>query len=411
MTGNGSRAHGGRHGPFAGVRLVEVGGLSAAYCGKLMGDLGADVVKVEQPGGDKSRALPPLWPAGSQPSHSLPFLYLNTSKRSVTLDLSKQAGRDLFRRLIATSDILVETFSPRASEAMGLGYSSLSQAPPSLIMTSITGFGQTGPQRDCPTSDTVAFALSGLMSWTGPADHPPLRWPGTLIHNVCGLHAAAAISMALLDREMTGSGRHIDISMQEALTSFSTLTGVAKFQDDGVKQKRGFALNAVGTPTGLFPCKDGVVSLAVGRPHMWAPLARWIAEVTGHEEVLDPIFEDRYQRLQSADLINGWVTELTGRFTMEEIFREGQARGLVVAPLNACANLVDNIQLTERRFFTPVAHAQGTLPYPGAPYKFSETPWEIARHAPDPGEHNQEVYGEIGLSKQEIKELAAQAVI
>ncbi|MEE9284767.1 MAG: CoA transferase, partial [Dehalococcoidia bacterium] len=391
MTGNGLRGRSGRDGPFTGVRLVEVGGLPASYCGKLLGDLGADVVKVEPPGGDATRTLPPTWPAGAQPGHSLPFLYLNTSKRSVTLNLRDRAGVDLFRRLVAASDVLVEAFPPGELDAMDLGHAMLSKDHPSLIMASISGFGQTGPRKDCPASAMVAFALSGLMWWTGPADQPPLRLPGALIDNICGLQATAAIGMALYDRDITGAGRHIDISMQEALTSFTSLTGVAKFLDDGVQQKRGASLHAVGTPTGLYPCKDGAISLAVGRPHMWAPLARWVAEVTGHDAILDPIFEDRYQRLQSVELIEKWVTDLISRFTMEEAFHEGQRRGLVMAPLNACANMVDHLQLTEREFFAPVAHPEGTLRYPGAPYKLSETPWEIARRAPDPGEHNAEV--------------------
>jgi len=375
--------------------VIEIGNLAAAYCGRLLADLGAEVIKVEPPGGDSARRVPPLWPEDGPEACSIAFVYANASKRSVVLDLASATGRAALRRLAAGADVLVESFAPGELDALGLGYRHLSPEHSALIMTSITGFGQDGPYRDHAWNDAVAFAMSGLMATSGPAGFPPMRLPGSLVYYIGGIQAAAGTAMALLEQEITRTGVHIDISMQEALTSISTLTGVAKFLEDGVKETRGEPLHAAGSPSGLYPCRDGLIALSIGRPHMWAPLARWIAEVTGHTEVLDPIFNDRYQRIANADLVQMWVSDLTSRFTMDEAFHQGQARGLVMAPLNTCASLLDHRQLAARRYFIEIEHAGRRVRCAGAPYALGLTPWAIAGPVPAAGQHTEEVLAEV----------------
>lgn len=231
---------------------------------------------------------------------------------------------------------------------------------------------------------------------------------------LASLHAAAAATMALVARWQTGRGQHVDISMQEAVASITHLFGAAKYLDDGILVTREQQSNIGGAPTGYHPCKDGLISLSVGRAWMWPILARWMAEVTGNQAILDLRFEGpSINRVQYADLINLWVDEFTMLFTKDEFYHEAQKRKLAVAPISAPADLLGNQQLAARGFWVEVEHpATGKLRYPGAPYKLSPTTWAIRRPAPRPGEHNKEVLcEELGVSRRRLLELARAGVV
>jgi crotonobetainyl-CoA:carnitine CoA-transferase CaiB-like acyl-CoA transferase len=384
---------------LAGRRVLEIADEKGVYCGKLFADMGADVVKIETPGGDATRDLPPFWKDTPHPERSLFFLYTNTNKRSVTLDLQRPEGQDLFRALAQTADVVIETLPPGRLDELGVGYAALSRQNPALVLTSITGFGQTGPYRDWKTADIVANALSGVMHVTGDADDPPVTLAGAQAYFMASTYAATSSAIALHHASTTGKGQHVDISVHEVMASVSHICGAGKYLDDGIVPRRmGTGLFA-SVPSGTYPCTDGLVYLMINRPLHWQALARWIAEVTGNDAVKEAIFDGPSSNRQPyRDLLDVYISDLTSRFSVEQIYQEGQRRHIAFTPVNGAVAVVRDAHLAARQFFTEVDHPElGTLRHPGAPYKHTVTPWRIARPAPRIGEHNEEVYGgELG---------------
>ena len=407
MTGPGARALHGR-------RVLDLAGASGAYCGKLLAEMGADVVKIEPPGGDPARRAPPCWRDADGAETSFAFLYANTSKRCVTLDLERSAGRELLLRLAARADLVIETFPPGHLAARGLGYGALRAANPRIVVTSITGFGQTGPHRDYRSSDLVAGALGGALYVTGDADDPPVALAGAQSHVTASSFAAVSSLIALLHAGRTGEGQHVDVSVQEAVASMTHICGAGKFLDDGiVPKRRGTGLFA-SVPSGAYPCKDGLVYLMVNRPLHWKALAEWIHEVTGNEEVLDPVFEGpSSRRIEYRELIDIFVSDLTQQLTVAEVYHEGQRRHIALTPVSTAAKVAADPQLAARGYFVPVTHPGGAaLPYPGAPYRHERTPWALRGPAARPGEHNEAVYcGELGLGADALRALRSDGVV
>lgn len=398
---------------MAGRRVLELADEKGVYCGKLLADMGADVLKIEPPGGDATRHIPPFWEDRPDPDGSLFFLYMNTSKRGVTLNLTRHQGRELFKQLARTADIIIETFPPGRLDALGVGYDALKADHPALVFTSITGFGQTGPYRHFAAADIVANALGGVMSVTGAAEDPPVTLAGSQAHVMASTYAAVSSMMALHHATRSGTGQHVDISVEETTASVTHICGVGKWLDDHIVPKRmGTGLFA-SVPSGAYRCKDGLIYLMINRPLHWKALAEWIREVTGHDAVLDPLFDGpSANRHASRDLIDFYITELTSRYTVDEIYREGQRRHLAVTPVNTAAAVADDPHLAARQYFVEVAHTdRGTLKYPGAPYRHAATPWRISRPAPRIGEHNDEIYGALGLSPKTLRTFAESGII
>jgi len=393
MDTTGAAALGGR-------RVLELADEKGVYCGKLLADMGADVIKVERPGGDATRQIPPFVRDEPDPDGSLFFLYTNTSKRGVTLDLGRAEGQDLFRRLARTANLVVETFAPGRLDGLGLGYASLSAANPGLVLTSITGFGQTGPHRDFRPADIVASALGGSMYVTGEAEDPPVRLAGSQAYVAASVAAAASSLIALYHSSASGRGQHVDISIEEVTTSVTHICGVGKWLDDGIIPRRSGTGLFASVPSGTYPCRDGTVYLMVNRPLHWKALAQWIHEETGNQEVLDPIFEGPSSSRQPVrELIDVFVGDLTRRFTVDAIYHEAQRRHLAVTPLNTAAAVARDPHLAARSYCVEVEHPKaGRLKQPGAPYRHSETPWSVSRPAPGVGQHNEDVFcGELGV--------------
>ncbi len=401
-------------GALTGRRVLELSDEKGAYCGKLLADLGADVIKLEPPGGHPSRRTPPRVRASSGREESLSFLYMNTSKRGVTLDLRKPPGRELFAKLASSADIILETLAPGTLEGLGLGYESLRQGNARLVLTSITGFGQTGPHRDFRSSDLVASALAGAMCVTGEEEDPPVRLVGSQAHIAASSVAAASSLIALLASSLSGEGQHVDISVQEAVVSVSHICGVGKWLDDGIIPKRQGTGLFASVPSGAYPCQDGSVYLMVNRPLHWTALAEWVHEVTGNREILDPMFEGASSKRQPyRELLDVYISDFTACLTVEAAYREGQSRHIAVTPIHTAAAVTEDPHLASRGFFEEVEHpTAGRLTYPGAPYRHSETPWRIYRPAPTLGQHNREIYcDELGLSEAELHTLQAGGVI
>ena len=249
---------------------------------------------------------------------------------------------------------------------------------------------------------------------TGEEDDPPVKLAGSQAYMMASTYAAVASMVALWHSSISGKGQHVDISVEEATVSVSHICGVGKWLDDGiVPRRRGSGLFA-SVPSGAYPCSDGMIYLMINRPLHWQALARWINEVTGNQEVLDPMFEGpSSQRQPYRELLDLYISELTSRFTVAELYHEGQRRHIALTPVNGAPAVARDEHLVARRYFVEVEHRiGGALAYPGAPYRHSATPWRIVRPAPDVGEHNREIYaGELGVSQEELRSLASSGVI
>ena len=399
---------------LSGRRVLEIADESGAYCGKLLADMGADVIKVEPPGGGESRSIPPFLGDEPGPDRSFQFLYLNTSKRGVTLDIRRPESRPILRELALGADIVLETLPPGELEGLGIGYPTLAAAKPAAVVTSITGFGQTGPRSGWKSSDLVAGAMGGPLYVTGDAEDPPVSLAGQQQFLMACAFAASASMMALLCAGRTGKGQHVDIALQETTLAVSHISGVGKWLDDGIIPRRvGTGLTA-SVPSGAYPCTDGRIYLMVNRPAHWKALAQWIHEETGNEEVLDPLFEGpSSRRIEYRELLDLFISELTGRHTVEEIFHEGQRRHIAFTPFRSPQGVADDPHLASRNYFVELDHPRvGRLRYPGAPFRPEGTPWALSRPAPGIGEHNDEVFrGELGLGEETLRTLSETGVI
>jgi len=401
-------------GALHGRRVLDLADAKAAYCGKLLADAGADVIRVEPPGGDALRRMPPFLRDEPGQDAGLFHLYANTSKRAITLALERPEGAALLRRLARGADLVIETFAPGRLDALGLGWERLRAENPRLVLTSVTGFGQRGPWSGFASADLVACALGGQLHVTGAAEDPPVVLAGFQAYVLGGTCAAAASLMAMLAASATGQGQHVDVSLEEVMTSTTHICGAGKYLDDGlVARRRGTGLFA-STPSGAYACRDGLVYLTINRPLHWQALAAWVHETTGCEEILDPLFEGpSSNRTEHAELLDLYLADHWARLRVAEAVAEGQARHLAVTPVHGASDVLGDPHLRERGFFVEVEHPRaGRLAMPGAPFRAARTPWRIARPAPGVGEHDEEVYGrELGLSDDERRALRARGVI
>ena len=396
-------------------RVLDLSGPEAVFCGKLLADYGADVIRVEPPGGDPLRSRGPF--AGDQegPDRSLYFLFYNTNKRSITLDLQTEKGRDLFRQLVAQSDVVVESFPVGQMASLGLGYGDLKAINPGIVMASVTPFGQTGPWKDYKSSDLIALAASGFMQITGEPDGPPMRQGNDQSHFPGAQFAAASILAALYYRDFNGGeGQHIDISLQEALITYYTDAHPAlahMLLGDNVT--RVGATSTLVIPLGAYPSSDGWISAGIITPREWDNLSEWIYEVTGNEEVLNEAYKGGNQdRAPYNDIITALVIDFTTRYTSEYLFHEGQRRNLVFIPVNTVSDLLADPQLEASNFWFGIDHPEtGTLQYPIGVFD-SEEVSPATNPAPTLGQDNQAIYaGELGLSESEMVSLRNEGVI
>ena len=396
-------------------RILDLTGPEAVFCGKLLADYGADVVKVEPPGGDPTRNKAPFIGDEVGIDRSSYFLFYNTNKRSVTIDIDTPKGQELFKKLAKTADVLIESFPVGHMESKGLGFDSLNAIKPSLVMASVTPFGQTGPWSGYQSSDLISLAASGFMQITGDPDGPPLRQGNEQSHFPGAQYAAAAIMGALFYRDMQGGGgQYIDVSQQEAMITYYTDAHPAL-----AWMQRGENVTRVGTnstlviPLGAYPSSDGWISAGIITPREWENLSQWMYEVTGNEEILNDDYKGGNQdRAPFNDIITALVIDFTTRFTSEELFHQGQERNLVFIPVNTVSDLLVDPQLEASNFWFDIDHAEaGTLRYPLGVFD-SEEVSPTTNPAPHLGQDNEAILcGELGLSQSELFSLRSQGVV
>ena len=374
------------------LRVLELGGPMGQHCGKLLADMGADVVKIEPPGGDPARRTGPFARDVEDPEGSLYFLYFNTNKRSLVLDLASAADRTRLRRLAATADVVLDSFPPGFLDEQGVGYRSLSRVNPALVMTSITPFGLTGPYRSFAGSDLVAQAMGGLMYVQGDDAKPPCAAPFDLAYQLASRHAAFATLAALRGRRSTGRGRHVDVSLQEVVAHL--LFTVAKYAFDGqIVRRAGRLITNAPPPSGYYCCKEGRwVSVSVIFLRHWQTLAQWI----GNEVLKESLWEDRAFRYANQDLVIDAMEKFVGGFDLEEFVAAAQERGLSAVPINTLRGVVESPKNEARSWFADSVHPRlGPHRFPGAPYRLCKTPWRVHRSAPLLGQHSQEILAEL----------------
>ena len=396
-------------------RVLDLADEKGAYCGKLLGDLGAEVVKVEPPGGAKTRFRGPFFKNEVHPEKSLHFLYFNTSKGSITLNLENSAGQEIFKKLVRKADVVLESFPVGYLAKLGLDYPKLKKINPKLVMASITPYGQKGPLSGYKAEDINVMAMSGYMQLVGEPDQAPLVLGGEQSFYPGSQYAAVGTMAALFYRDsVSGKGQYVDVSMQEAMISYwQEQTPVTMWQKTKENNTRVGAMDAMVTPCGLYPCKDGWISLCIVTPQEWDTLSQWIHEVTGDDEVL----KDEYKgglldRMPVRDMVNVLVINFTEKLTGREIFLEGQKRKLVVMPVNDVPALVNDSQLNSRGFWVELNHpVVGKLKYPKGPL-YSDAIGAPTKVAPLLGEDNERIYcKELGYSKEDLAVLRAAGVI
>ena len=397
-------------GALDGVNVLDLTHhVAGPYCAKLLADFGASVTKVERPGaGDAARGWAPFAGDEAHPEKSLAFLYLNTNKRSVTLDFKTADGKALLLRMAERADLVVENFRPRSLPNAGLGYEDLTRVNPSLVMASISNFGRTGPYRDYEATDIVEYALSGIQYIFGDNEREPIKHGFDQAQYKAGTDAAAAALVALYHRAMTGEGQHVDVSIQECVAAGLRDTASAYAYTGAVKWRRPSETGEL--PRAPVATRDGyIVPIAFGG-------ADWSATVEFLDE--DALRDERFStpegRLQNAAEVDAILRQTFARYNKEDLFyRANQVRGLIYGIAQDARELHENPQYRHRGYFAEVAHpVAGAAAYPGAPFGMSRTPWSVRSPAPTLGQHNVEVYaGELGLSSDEINRLRAAGTI
>ena len=400
-----------------GVRVLDVSyGIAGPFCAKMLADYGAEVIKVEPPGlGDPSRTVGPFPDGVSHSEKSALYLHLNTNKKGVTLDIETRAGVGIFKRLVQESDVLVESFLAGKMARLELGYETLKGQRPSLVMTSVTPFGQTGPHKDYEYTELTIFAMGGAMHREGLPDREPLKYGGEIAQYFAGTAAAAATMTALFGVAMTGLGDWIDISIQECMAGHPHQIGrrtpfVYSGEPDGRRQPRVTAAGgrepyAVGT----FRCKDGYVSFLPLGPRMWPNLARMIEQPGLVDDERYATAVDRTERrLELQAIFQQWFDA----HTRYEVFEAGQREGLPCAPVLDIGEVLENEQFKSRGFFVDILHPDaGGLTYTGMPFGLSDVPREQQRPATRLGQHNREIFGGLlGFNEREQRRLGKEGI-
>ena len=390
------------------IRVLDLSqGIAGPLCARILGDFGADVIKVEPPSGERGRSLPPFHDNDPHPEKSLFFLLLNLNKRGVTLNLESKKGQSMFKELVRDADVVIESYAPGHLASLGLDHASLESENPKIVMTSITPFGQTGPYSGYKGEEIVTYAMSGIMAISGTTDHEPLRHGGVQSQYETGLNGALATAFALLLRDFTDEGQHVDVSMQEVVASTMVIEQPFYPWNGGVRGRR----NPEGAQFGnIMPCKDGYFISQPGGGATWDQ----IADFYGREEMKEPRFAEADQRSLHGPELDDIILDATKDRTMAEMFKTASEQyrmlfGIAQTP----EDLANCPQLESRDFYWEVDHPViGKTRVPSRLFNMTEIPSSYRIPAPLLGQHNLEIYEQgLGYARDDVVRLRELAII
>lgn len=408
---------------LSGYRALDLTDEKGFICGKILAAMGVDVIKIERPGGDQARKIPPYYNNEPDPERSLFWLAFNGNKRSITLNLETSQGKNLFRKLLSTADFVLESFLPGYMEKLGMGYQALAKENPRIIMTSITHFGQKGPYSQFKSCELVAAAMSGVLENTGDPDRPPVKESPNTVYFQANAAAALGTIISHYYRENTGEGQQVDVSIHECASS-RMINSLFLWEFDKRLIKRMGAVNIMGKLQSrwIWQCKDGHVYWYLMGGAIGAPSNRAISQWMDEDGIENPLRQienwDEFDRASLTEEMNNIFEKAIGNFflrhTRKEIAEEGFGRGINAAVLNNPADVLENQHLASRGFWSEIEHSElgAKLKYPGHFFLCSETENFIRRRAPYAGEDNDDVYKkELGFSGIEIAALKKSNVI
>ena len=403
-------------------RVLDLADEKGLFCGKILGDLGADVIKVEPPGGDSARWIGPFYRDEPHAEKSLFWFAYCANKRGVTLNIEVMDGREIFRSLLKSSDIVVESFAPGYMDELGLGYNALEKVKPGIIMISVSPFGQTGPYRDFEAADIVSWAMGGYMYSVGEADRAPLRIGH---HSQAYLHAggqaAQAALLALWGRELTGHGQHVDVSVRDSVARCTPERITEAWDFRKVNVHRG-GLGAALRVKRVWPCKDGYVSAFFWSgpdARRWnTPLINWMKDQEMADDSLVNFDWERFDlqktKQEDYDRMVAPVAQFFMAHTKAELLAGAAKYKAQLYPVATAADILENPQLTFRRYWTELEHPElgPRITYPGPFGRPTEAHPAITRRAPLIGEHNLEIYEtELRIPRDKLVMLKQAGVI
>jgi CoA:oxalate CoA-transferase len=390
--------------PLSGVRVLDLTRvLSGPFCTALLGDLGADVIKVEAPEGDSIRGQGAI-----KDGLSGYFAQFNRNKRSIRLDLRQQDGRDILAKLIAQSDVLVENFRPGVLDRLGFPAARLRELRPSLVSCAISGFGSTGPYRDRPAFDFVAQALSGFMSVNGRDGDPPLRSGLPISDLVAGLYAALSIAASVVRAPTTGQGQSTEVSLTNGMVSMLSYIATNYFASGTVPPRSGND-HPIAAPYGLFPTRDGEIAIAPPDDVFFGRLA----DVLGMPDLkTDPLYATQHARVANRSRINAIVGGKLATEGTDYWVETLNAAGVPCGPINTVEQVFQDPQILAQEMVMDIPHpGHGTVRMLGFPMKLSETPCRVRLPAPELGQHSDVVLAELGYTEAARAALRAEGVI
>ncbi|HVN91642.1 MAG TPA: CaiB/BaiF CoA-transferase family protein [Candidatus Binataceae bacterium] len=406
-------------------RVLDLSTERGFLCGQMLGDLGADVIKVEPVGGDPARNLPPYLKDQPGPDHSIYWLAYNRNKRGITLNLETDEGRDILRRLVANSDFLIESENPGAMAARGLGYESVRRINPALVYVSITPFGQDGPKASYADSDLIMMAASGVLVLYGDEDRGPIRMSVPQAYPLTAADAAGAALIAYWERLKSGLGQQVDVAAQESISLAGQSTSLTALvhADETRRMAGGVKMGSIRVPL-VWKCKDGLVScvflFGTALGVFTRKLVDYIfAQGACSEELKDTDWISYGAKLLSGEESTsayeqklGVVAAFFAARTKAQLFEIARENGFLIAPISTIEELLQNAQFKDRDYWRKVEHPDGiTLTYPGPFAKLSGHPIAFRRRPPQIGEHNREIFGELGIDGDGIAALARKGVI
>ena len=391
---------------LSGVRVLDLSqDIAGSFCGRLLADYGAEVIKVEPPTGAALRRQGPFQGDDPHQEKSLLFFVLNVNKLGITLNLEASGGPELLKKFAASADVVVESYKPGHLESLGVGYEALREVNPRLILTSITPFGQTGPYSGYEGDELMCYAMSTIMSISGTRDREPLKHGGFQAQYEGGLNGAGATTMGLFHQSMTGEGQHLDVCITECVASTMLATQSMYAYTGGVQARRPDVGTLFGNP---MPCADGWVIGQTGGGATWDTQV----DFYGKEELRDPRFSEAGQRINNGAEMDALMVEGIRDRGRWELFHEASEKRMLFGLVQTPEDLASCPQLESRGFYREIEHpVMGHVRLPAVLLNMSATPYQLRRTAPLLGQHNSQAYGELGLSPEDLTRLRRMDVI